>query len=190
MSDNLNDSTQEMLQSLEQDRNLTENILLGQSVLVGQSDTLIKLHSMLEKSVKSSVEDAKLEIISAVQMLNWTKTTSNWDSTWMAETKEQSKKSKNNKTKEHKEMREDFDMKNAFKASVFEILQFSAMSERLDDIPEAHKSTFRWAYSTSGEGDVRWDSFSDWLSQEKGIYWIQGKPGSGMFSTCIQQNYH
>jgi hypothetical protein len=166
-SDSLNDSSQEILQSLTRDRNLTEELLLG------QSDTLIKLHAMLEKSVKATVEDAKLEIMAAVRMLNWTKTISNWDHIDAPNTPFYRVTDK---------IREDSEIKDAFKQIVYDRLQFPAMNERLEDIPEAHKSTFHWAYTASSNNGTSWDSFSEWLIRGRGIYWIQGKPGSGVNS--------
>ena len=40
-------------------------------------------------------------------------------------------------------------------------------------ISEAHANTFEWFWSSP---DI---SFSSWLSQPRGLYWIQGSPGSG-----------
>ncbi|KAH6665450.1 hypothetical protein B0J14DRAFT_680553, partial [Halenospora varia] len=47
------------------------------------------------------------------------------------------------------------------------------MSERYEDIAEAHKETFRWIYEKP-ELD-----FVKWLQGGEGIFWITGKAGSG-----------
>ena len=46
---------------------------------------------------------------------------------------------------------------------------------------EAHQNTFQWIYEPGGfdQWTCRWDSFVQWLKEGSGIYWINGKAGSG-----------
>jgi len=56
-------------------------------------------------------------------------------------------------------------------------------------ILEAHKMTFEWIYRDPCANDKPWTSFIDWSEkQEKGLYWITGKAGSGK-STLMKYLY-
>ncbi|KAF2184046.1 hypothetical protein K469DRAFT_454529, partial [Zopfia rhizophila CBS 207.26] len=137
---------------------------------------LLNLHCMLENSFKNNVEDAKGEIISAIQMLDWTTTSANWERgrTYSASSPQIQER-----------LQSDARKKDDFKRQVFRSLRFSTMTERLEDISEAHKRTFQWVYSHDGE-NIKWNNFVDWLEHKDGIYWIQGKPGSG--KSCLMKN--
>lgn len=56
---------------------------------------------------------------------------------------------------------------------VLKSLHFNQISHRLGTIPKAHESTFQWSLSSDRT------SFPDWLRSGSGIYWIEGKAGSG-----------
>ncbi|KAJ5381502.1 uncharacterized protein N7496_003930 [Penicillium cataractarum] len=63
---------------------------------------------------------------------------------------------------------------------LLESLRFELMDERYSRISrahqsliDAHKSTFDWIFTKPGPG------FVDWMSTEGGVYWINGKAGSG-----------
>ncbi|KAK3368750.1 hypothetical protein B0H63DRAFT_529118 [Podospora didyma] len=62
---------------------------------------------------------------------------------------------------------------------IISALYFDSQSDRFDDIEEAHKATFNWIYKTSPAPVARWPDFTNWLKNETGIYWINGKAGSG-----------
>ncbi len=55
------------------------------------------------------------------------------------------------------------------------------MYSRQDNVGEAHQSTFQWIHEPNDfdTSARQWDSFVQWLEEGKGIYWINGKPGSG-----------
>lgn len=53
-------------------------------------------------------------------------------------------------------------------------LHFRHLKERHSEICEAHKNTFEWIFDIQSP-----INFSSWLQKESGIYWIEGKPGSG-----------
>jgi hypothetical protein len=67
---------------------------------------------------------------------------------------------------------------------ILESLRFSTITERFEAVDEAHTTTFDWIFrpvettSQYSEGR-RWDDFSSWLEFGEGIYWINGKAGSG-----------
>ncbi|KAF7562075.1 hypothetical protein G7046_g2060 [Stylonectria norvegica] len=56
---------------------------------------------------------------------------------------------------------------------VLRSLHFKQISERLSEIKEAHSNTCHWSLSDDKT------SLADWLKSGQGIYWIEGKAGSG-----------
>jgi hypothetical protein len=56
-------------------------------------------------------------------------------------------------------------------------LSFLTMSDRKEEIVDAHKATFEWIYAPIK--DQPWGNFTDWLRQGSGLYWVTGKAGSG-----------
>jgi hypothetical protein len=67
-----------------------------------------------------------------------------------------------------------------FKNSLF----FPEILARQEQIPEAHRGTCRWIFQLperrNGQVQVgQWSNFVDWLEHGKGVYWINGKAGSG-----------
>ena len=58
-------------------------------------------------------------------------------------------------------------------------LWFETITDRYEEISEAHKRTFKWIYQDSPYEEARWSNFAHWLTQGDGLYWIQGKAGSG-----------
>lgn len=56
---------------------------------------------------------------------------------------------------------------------VLRSLHFEQISERSSGIANAHKNTFHWSFSPAKA------SLASWLQGGQGIYWIEGKAGSG-----------
>ncbi|EHK98775.1 hypothetical protein M7I_5283 [Glarea lozoyensis 74030] len=74
---------------------------------------------------------------------------------------------------------------------ILERLRFAEMTDRRDRIVEAHNKTFRWIFDAPGSAEnmaTVWPSFSDWLRNGSGLYWIAGKAGSGK-STLMKYIY-
>ena len=67
-------------------------------------------------------------------------------------------------------------------------LAFSTMTQRYEDVADAHQNTFDWAFHEKTTEELFWTNFSDWLVQGKGIYWVNGKAGSGK-STLLKFIY-
>ncbi|KAH8591607.1 hypothetical protein B0O99DRAFT_267283 [Bisporella sp. PMI_857] len=61
--------------------------------------------------------------------------------------------------------------------SILDSLRSNTMHERHDAIVDAHQRTFQWILSSTKEGGQH--GFSEWLKMGSGLYWIQGKAGSG-----------
>lgn len=60
-------------------------------------------------------------------------------------------------------------------------LWYREIHRRQEKVGEAHQNTFQWIYEPGGfdQSTCRWDSFVQWLKEGSGIYWINGKAGSG-----------
>lgn len=58
-------------------------------------------------------------------------------------------------------------------------LLFPAMNHRKEQIQDAHSDTFHWIFDDCPTAEDQWDCFGCWLRNDKGLYWINGKAGSG-----------
>ena len=63
-------------------------------------------------------------------------------------------------------------------------LRFPSITDRIEAVDESHRKTFDWIFrrienTTQYAEGRRWSNFSAWLRSGKGIYWINGKAGSG-----------
>lgn len=71
-----------------------------------------------------------------------------------------------------------------YQAQEFEIkflqsLHFPLIDDRYESIPEAHCQTFSWIFIESEQKDGFSSNFVKWLREGRGIYWVNGKAGSG-----------
>jgi hypothetical protein len=71
---------------------------------------------------------------------------------------------------------------------VLENLRYPTMTARMENMEEAHVQTFDWIFQECKSDEIQWDSFSKWLTDNSGIYWINGKAGSGK-STLMRYIY-
>ncbi|KAH9216706.1 hypothetical protein DL95DRAFT_460042 [Leptodontidium sp. 2 PMI_412] len=58
-------------------------------------------------------------------------------------------------------------------------LRYPQMRDRYEEISEAHAQTFKWILEDSESQTRTWSNFSNWLQNGTGIYWVNGKAGSG-----------
>jgi NACHT domain len=72
--------------------------------------------------------------------------------------------------------------------SVLDALSFSAMSDRIEEVSEAHNGTFEWIFRDKVNQSQPWSNFVDWLQRGTGVYWVNGKAGSGK-STLMRYIY-
>jgi hypothetical protein len=63
-------------------------------------------------------------------------------------------------------------------------LYYSEIHERQEQISAAHEETFEFIFDRTGQSVRPWGNFVEWLEQGAGVYWINGKAGSGK-STLI-----
>jgi NACHT domain len=64
-------------------------------------------------------------------------------------------------------------------AKLLESLYYPEIYKRSEEISEVHAQTFNWIFDRTGRDFRPWDNFSDWLEKGDGIYWVNGKAGSG-----------
>jgi hypothetical protein len=57
-------------------------------------------------------------------------------------------------------------------------LVFAGMHDRHEEVAEAFGETFGWAYQDPNPARP-WSNFTTWLRENNGVYWINGKAGSG-----------
>ncbi|KAF8846974.1 hypothetical protein BDZ45DRAFT_637563, partial [Acephala macrosclerotiorum] len=62
---------------------------------------------------------------------------------------------------------------------ILEHLVYPAMTHRYEDVLQVHPKTFDWIYADKTTEGPPWSDFTNWLGSEGGIYWINGKAGSG-----------
>jgi hypothetical protein len=72
----------------------------------------------------------------------------------------------------------------AVEEELLESLRFPAITERFEEVAEAHQQTLQWIFQSPNEGvhagqDKQWSGFPQWLQHENGLYWVNGKAASG-----------
>jgi hypothetical protein len=67
----------------------------------------------------------------------------------------------------------------SIKEGIMQSLIYPSMTDRYEDVIEAHPSTFEWAFRNSTDTKLPWSNFSEWLQFGQKTYWVCGKAGSG-----------
>lgn len=67
-----------------------------------------------------------------------------------------------------------------FDLGLLRTLYFSNIQVRHRKIEVAHAETFQWIYYDRVPGQQHPIRFRQWLRNKNGLFWIHGKPGSGM----------
>jgi hypothetical protein len=73
---------------------------------------------------------------------------------------------------------EERSLRNAVERSVLASLTFEGMTRRLEEVSDAHEVTFDWVFQDNSQRFFC-ANFADWLESGSGIYWVNGKAGSG-----------
>jgi ABC-type lipoprotein export system ATPase subunit len=53
------------------------------------------------------------------------------------------------------------------------------MTNQYENVVKAYQKTFQWALGESTPTQLSWSNLSHWLKEGDGVYWINGKAGSG-----------
>jgi hypothetical protein len=66
-----------------------------------------------------------------------------------------------------------------FTKQILDALEFREMEERQAGVAEAYEHTFEWIYDHTQDTKRPWNNIVEWFKSGTGIYWINGKAGSG-----------
>lgn len=86
----------------------------------------------------------------------------------------------------------DFDTKeDNIRKWILDSLGFAAMQNRQEEVTQAYHTTFEWMFEEPEEETrpLPWTNFVEWLRHGDGIYWVNGKAGSGK-STLMKYIYN
>ena len=74
---------------------------------------------------------------------------------------------------------------------ILDSLGFAAMQNRQEEVAQAHHTTFEWIFEEPRKETkpLPWTNFVKWLQHGDGIYWVNGKAGSGK-STLMKYIYN
>lgn len=72
-------------------------------------------------------------------------------------------------------------LRQAVSVDILESLRFSMITERFDEVNEAHHDTFQWIFRHPADDPEhrQWEDFVEWLQHGDGLFWINGKAGCG-----------
>lgn len=73
-----------------------------------------------------------------------------------------------------------------FVEEMLESLHFETIHARQEDVRSAYKNTFSWILDPNQKDSYLWDNLLEWLETGSGIYWINGKAGSGKSTVRMQ----
>lgn len=72
---------------------------------------------------------------------------------------------------------------------ILDSLGFATMQNRQEEVAQAYHTTFEWIFEEPREEVKLWTNFVEWLRHGDGIYWVNGKAGSGK-STLMKYIYN
>lgn len=74
---------------------------------------------------------------------------------------------------------------------ILDSLGFANMQNRQEEVAQAYHTTFEWIFEEPNKEtkSLPWTNFVDWLRHGDGIYWVNGKAGSGK-STLMKYIYN
>jgi hypothetical protein len=137
-----------------------------------QNEVIAKLHEDNKQHVTAEHERTRAEIIKAVKEARNVGDISSRNALSI------------NDTKTHDAQMQRIQLEDA----ILDSLGFPYMDTRYHGIEDAHKKTFNWIYQPVGSETKPWYGFTEWLAYGDGIYWINGKAGSGK-STLMRYIY-
>jgi hypothetical protein len=83
---------------------------------------------------------------------------------------------------------EESKLRRSVQIKILESLRFPTTTSRYESVVEAYPETFEWAYGDSSSKQRPWSNLAKWMREVDGIYWINGKAGSGK-STLMKHIY-
>lgn len=83
---------------------------------------------------------------------------------------------------------EEFELRRGICNEILQSLKYPAMTHRYEDVLEAYPETFEWPFHDPTEEQLQWSNLTHWLEKGGGVYWVNGKAGSGK-STLMKHLY-
>jgi hypothetical protein len=131
----------------------------------------VQLHTEVKENAIKEHDKTRSILLEAVRDLDTTRATSRSMKTDLSMNKDQELK-----------------IKQRAENHILRSLRTESLSERYYRIVQAHASTFEWIFEDPAAEDLPWSDFAKWLRSDQGIYWINGKAGSGK-STLMRYIY-
>lgn len=78
---------------------------------------------------------------------------------------------------------------NSIRKWILDSLGFATMQNRQEEVAQAYHTTFEWIFEEPKQEVKLWTNFVEWLRHGDGIYWVNGKAGSGK-STLMKYIYN
>lgn len=85
--------------------------------------------------------------------------------------------------------RRERELKEDVEEKILQSLSFPSMNDRQHEVVEAYRTTFDWIFQDPTVHQKPWVNFVIWLRGGSGVYWINGKAGSGK-STLMRYIYN
>jgi hypothetical protein len=155
------------------------------SSLDDKSQKIISALLDLQNSLPNDLQDQRKAVAQMLDRLDWAASSFNRSVSATGESLpgevspllESSKITNSDRRTPTQVSEDDLMVKKEVEASILETLRLSTRTDRLEEVSEAHQSTFKRIFEPL-EGKT-WSSFTSWLTFGDGIYWINGKAGSG-----------
>lgn len=158
--DEIDERTQHILEALLESKNTRSKDLFDQNLAAAQ------LLNRTELVVTDESDKTRALIVNAMQVLSQAK---------------EEHMSSTAKNKAEKIRKDEEELQILVEENVLDVLSFGTMSDREEDIGEAHQNTFVWLLNPKAKSPQKqqWADFVEWLKSGRGLYWINGKAGSG-----------
>jgi len=158
--DEIDEKTKHILEALLESKHTRSQDVFDQNLAAAQ------LLSRTELVVTDQSDKTHALIVNTMQVLSQAK---------------EAQMSSTAKNKAEKIQKEEEELQILVEENVLDILSFGTMSDREGDIGEAHQNTFVWLLNPKAKSPQKqqWDDLVEWLKSGLGLYWINGKAGSG-----------
>jgi ATPase subunit of ABC transporter with duplicated ATPase domains len=150
---------------------LAENCRLFESSIFEQTNTITQLHTEVKETTVKEHENTRSILLKAIREVDTNR-----------------KPSGTAKLDHPINQEQELETRRRAEDHTLRSLRIPSMSEHYNRIVEAHAATFQWIFKDPAAEDRPWSNFAQWLKDGEGIYWINGKAGSGK-STLMRYIY-
>lgn len=163
------------------------HIKLDTSAILDKLDKQTRqITKSLLQSQRDIIEDSKSRDLAVAQLLNRYESLLAADNYSAEDNKDHDGAEKDGYWRKaiKRKARDEKDIRKKATEEILNSLWFASVTERLEQVSEAHQKTFEWIFKPppeveQGHEGTLWSDFVDWLESDNGLYWITGKAGSG-----------